>query len=148
MTFVALFNFLVWCGSALDTSIAQLEVDLSGGLCCGRNACFADDEHLWQLYTQNTTTPIYDTLRETADISYKDCRTNSLIISAVYWSLVISAVLMALIHVISVFHSVICYRKHMLRFYKGDREFLSKFEPGPFIALTDCLKYASYQVRT
>ena len=53
---------------------------------------------------------------------------------------------MAILHVISVMNMVACYRKHMLRFYRGDFQFLSKFEPGPYIALTDALKYASYQV--
>ena len=30
---------------------------------------------------------------------------------------------------------VVCYRKHMLRFYKGDKMFLAKFIPGPFVVL-------------
>ena len=47
---------------------------------------------------------------------------------------------------LSVINMITVYRKHMMRFYKGDKKFLAKFEPGPYIALTDALKYASYQV--
>ena len=61
-------------------------------------------------------------------------------------SFVVASLVVALMHVYSVLHMVVVYRKHMLRFYRGDKKFLALKSPGTFVALTDCLKYAAYQV--
>lgn len=50
---------------------------------------------------------------------------------------------MAIAHAASVLNLVAVYRKHMMRFYRGQTTFLSKYVPGPYIALTDCLKYVN-----
>ena len=47
-----------------------------------------------------------------------------------YTTILTAGVIVAILHVLSLLNMVVCYRKHMLRFYKGDKEFLAKFVPG------------------
>eukprot|EP00040_Diaphanoeca_grandis_P015948 m.81997 g.81997 ORF g.81997 m.81997 type:complete len:983 (+) comp25477_c2_seq1:183-3131(+) len=146
MSVCMLFNMAVFFCDKFLKYRNWAETEISGGLCCNGNLCHRSEEYLWTKFTANTTTLSLDSLRETIDISYDDCKTNKQITDALYSTLMLSSILMAIVHVISVFNMITVYRKHMMRFYRGDKQFLSKFEPGPYLALTDALKYASYQV--
>lgn len=146
MCYCMLFNFLLWLGSEMSTFQKYLTSELSGGLCCDGDKCETGDMYLWQLWTRNSSTPMFDTARDSLNIKYDDCSQTEYLVNAVYWSFMVAGFVSAIMHIISVLNMVSCYRKHMLRFYRGDFNFISKFEPGPYVALTDALKYASYQV--
>ena len=146
MSLAMLFNFVIYFSSKFKEWSTYIESELSGGLCCDGEVCSRNDEFLWKKWTGNSTTVSLDSVREMLNIQYDNCETNKSITDALYYTLMLSSILMALMHVLSVFNLITVYRKHMMRFYKGDKKFLSKFEPGPYIALTDALKYASYQV--
>ena len=146
MCYCMLFNFLLWLGSEMNELEDYLTSELSGGLCCNGDRCHLGDAYLWQLWTRNSSTPMFDTARESLNMKYDDCSQTESVVHAVYWSFMVAGTIVAILHVISVLNMVTCYRKHMLRFYRGDFQFLSKFEPGPYVALTDALKYSSYQV--
>jgi len=149
MSWCMLFNFMVLLGFLMADFVAWGEDQLSGGLCCGGKRCHHGDAYLWTKWTENSTlTTLIDASSSKTYLgsSYDDCGTNYQILTACQITLVFAGVVMAIAHAASVLNLVAVYRKHMMRFYRGDITFISKFVPGPYVALTDCLKYVSYQV--
>eukprot|EP00041_Stephanoeca_diplocostata_P005251 m.58859 g.58859 ORF g.58859 m.58859 type:complete len:943 (-) comp15657_c0_seq16:1812-4640(-) len=146
MSLCMLFNFVILLSFQMTHFIGWLERQLSNGFCCNGEACHHGDEYLWQQWSQNSTKLSLDEVRQNININYTDCSVNKALLDACYYTIMTAGVLMAILHALSVINMITVYRKHMMRFYRGDKTFLSKFIPGPYVALTDCLKYASYQV--
>eukprot|EP00038_Savillea_parva_P000810 m.98816 g.98816 ORF g.98816 m.98816 type:complete len:1089 (+) comp10280_c0_seq1:404-3670(+) len=148
MSWCMLFNFMVLLGFLMAEFVPWGEDQLSGGLCCGGVRCHHGDAYLWEKWTENSTLTNLIDASPSSPLggTYDDCHTNLRILRSFQITLVTAGVLMAFAHAASVLNLVAVYRKHMMRFYRGQTTFLSKFTPGPYIALTDCLKYVSYQV--
>eukprot|EP00055_Hartaetosiga_balthica_P008605 m.32615 g.32615 ORF g.32615 m.32615 type:complete len:1022 (+) comp6393_c0_seq2:174-3239(+) len=76
------------------------------------------------------------------------CKTTFIVENAVYYSFMTSGIIACLVHVIYLWHMLLCYKKHILRLCKGDRSFLpKKIETlSSSVAITDALKYSGFQI--
>lgn len=148
MCICMLIQFQIFLLSRVEALGSWIERELSGGLCCHGLDCHNEqaDRRLWIRWTENSTTPLLDTLRGNIKMTYSDCEETKVLINGMEKTVAIASILVLLINVYSLCHMVVVYRKHMLRFYRGDKKFLADSTPGPLVALTDCLKYAAYQV--
>lgn len=61
MCYCMLLNFMIWLGAAMNDLSDYLTSELSGGLCCSGAKCDTGDMYLWQLWTRNSSTPLFDT---------------------------------------------------------------------------------------
>jgi hypothetical protein len=103
--------------------------------------CYSSSEYCRPAFVFESLPNLTEARNRLLQSRYDDCGTNLKILRACQVTLVLSGFLMAIAHAASVLNLVAVYRKHMMRFYRGQTTFLSKFVPGPYVALTDCLKY-------